>query len=48
MSSSVLMSRSKNVAFFPLYSSFSGNPPGYMHLSDSENSSSCLLRKCHL
>ena len=34
------MSRSKNVACFPLCSSFSSNSPGYMRLKDFENLSS--------
>ena len=38
------MSRSKNVAFVPRYSSFTSNYPGYIHLKDFENSSSSMNR----
>ena len=41
--SSVLMSRSKNVACVPLCSGSSSNSPGYMHLKDFENSSSSFI-----
>ena len=37
------MSRSKNVACFPLCSSFSSNSPGYMRLKDFENLSSLFI-----
>ena len=42
--SSILMSRSKNVACVPRYSSFTSNYPGYIHLKDFENSSSSMNR----
>ena len=41
--SSILMSRSKNVACVPLCSCFSCNSPGYMHLKDFENSPSSFI-----
>ena len=43
ISSSILMSRSKNVASVPLCFSFSYNSPGYMHLKDSEKSPSLFI-----
>ena len=39
------MSRCRNVVCIPLCSSFSPNSPGYMHLKDSENSSSSFVEQ---
>ena len=43
--SSVIMSRSKNVACLALFSSFSSNSSEYMHLKDFENSSSLFIAR---
>ena len=46
--SSILLSRFRNVACVPLFSWFSSNSPGYMHLKDFENSSSAFIAQNYI